>query len=185
MEWIQRLDCQMMTWIQNHMPHEGLNGLMVWISRLGNGGMIWIFLGLALLVLGWKKRKSLLWGLAVLFSLGSNALVCNLLLKPMVARTRPYDVLGYDLMIPPLSDYSFPSGHTSASFAAATAIYALHPGWGKAAYVFAALMGVSRLYLGVHFVTDVVAGAVIGVLMAKLTLFVMKKITKNEFKYNF
>lgn len=185
MEWIQRLDCQMMTWIQEHIPHGGIEKWMIGISWLGNGGMIWILLGLVLLFLGWKKRKSLAWGLAVLLSLGSNAVVCNLLLKPLAARTRPYDVLGYDILIPPLSDYSFPSGHTSASFAAATAIYAIHPGWGKAAYVFAALMGLSRLYLGVHFVTDVVVGALIGVVMAKVTLYVMKKVLKNEFKYNF
>ncbi|MBM6830205.1 phosphatase PAP2 family protein [Anaerotignum lactatifermentans] len=170
----------MMTWIQNNVPHKGLNGLMMGISWLGNGGMVWIVLGVVLLLAGWKLRRRLYWGLAVLLSLGSNALVCNLLLKPLVARTRPYDVLGYDLLIPPLSDYSFPSGHTSASFAAATAIYALHPGWGKAAYVFAALMGISRLYLGVHFVTDVVVGAVIGVVMAKLTLLLMKRTMKKR-----
>lgn len=180
MEWIQRLDCQMMTWIQNNIPHGGWDSWMIGISRLGNGGMIWIMIGLALLLIGWKKRRRLFLGLSVLLSLGSNALVCNLILKPLVARTRPYDVLGYDLLIPPLSDYSFPSGHTSASFAAATAIYAIHPGWGKAAYVFAALMGISRLYLGVHFVTDVAVGAVVGLVMAKLTLLAMKKITKKR-----
>ncbi|MGN1231369.1 MAG: phosphatase PAP2 family protein, partial [Anaerotignum sp.] len=91
----------------------------------------------------------------------------NLLLKPWVNRIRPYDLLQYDILIPPVGDPSFPSGHTSASFAAAAALYAMNKKWGIAAYAFAALMGFSRLYLGVHFPTDVAVGAVIGVLMAK------------------
>lgn len=179
MEWIQQMDCRMMAWIQDHVGHSVWDSVMIAVSKLGNGGFIWIAIGVILLLAGWKNRKYIQWGLTVLLSLGTNALVCNLLLKPLVARTRPYDVLGYEILIPPLSDYSFPSGHTSASFAAATAIYAINRKWGIAAYVFAALMGISRLYLGVHFVTDVVVGALIGFFMAKITIFLLGKITKN------
>ena len=74
-----------------------------------------------------------------------------------------------------LGDYSFPSGHTSASFAAATAIYAIDRRWGAAAYVLAALIGFSRLYLGVHFPTDVLAGAVVGILAAKAAQCLLEK----------
>ena len=97
----------------------------------------------------------------------------------MVGRIRPYDLLGFSILVPPLADFSFPSGHTSSSFAAATAIYAMNRKWGIVAYVFAVLMGISRLYLGVHFPTDVLAGAVIGFVMAKLTLWVLGKINAS------
>ncbi|MBQ2924585.1 MAG: phosphatase PAP2 family protein, partial [Anaerotignum sp.] len=73
-------------------------------------------------------------------------------------------------LIPPVGDPSFPSGHTSASFAAATAIYAINRKWGIAAYVFAAVMGFSRLYLGVHFPTDVLAGALVGTAAAMIII---------------
>lgn len=95
--------------------------------------------------------------------------------EALVARTRPYDLLGYEILVRRLGDYSFPSGHTSASFAAATAIYAIDRRWGAAAYVLAALIGFSRLYLGVHFPTDVLAGAVVGILAAKAAQCLLEK----------
>lgn len=167
MERLLEMDGQFLLWLKETCAHPFLDNIMIFVSALGDGGFIWIALGLLFLFMGrkhkiWQKR-----GLFLLLSLAANALVCNLLLKPLVARTRPYDLLGYDILIPPVEDASFPSGHTSASFAAATAIYAMDKKWGMAAYAFAALMGFSRLYLGVHFPTDVLAGAVIGVLMAK------------------
>ncbi|MBQ2925151.1 MAG: phosphatase PAP2 family protein, partial [Anaerotignum sp.] len=73
-------------------------------------------------------------------------------------------------LIPPVGDPSFPSGHTSASFAAATAIYAINKKWGITAYIFAAVMGFSRLYLGVHFPTDVLAGALVGTAAAMIVI---------------
>ena len=82
---------------------------------------------------------------------------------------------GYEILVRRLGDYSFPSGHTSASFAAATAIYAIDRRWGAAAYVLAALIGFSRLYLGVHFPTDVLAGAVVGILAAKAAQCLLEK----------
>ena len=111
----------------------------------------------------------------MLFSLAGNFLACNVILKPLVNRTRPYVLLDYDILIPPVGDASFPSGHTAASFAAATAIYAINRKWGIAAYIFAAVMGFSRLYLGVHFPTDVLGGAVCGTVAAWLVLWLMEK----------
>lgn len=161
-----------------------MDKIMIFISSLANKGMLWIGIGVVLLLLGVKGRKWSNRGLLVLLSLAFNMVICNLLLKPLVARTRPYDLLGYEILVRRLGDYSFPSGHTSASFAAATAIYAIDRRWGAAAYVLAALIGFSRLYLGVHFPTDVLAGAVVGILAAKAAQCLLeKKMHFNKIRY--
>lgn len=170
MERLLELDGQLLLWLKESCAHPLLDTIMMGISALGDNGFLWIVLGLWFLLLGVKKKIWRQRGLLVLLALGANAVLCNLLLKPMVGRIRPYDLLGYEILIPPVGDPSFPSGHTSASFAAATALYAIDRRWGIAAYFFAVLMGFSRLYLGVHFPTDVLVGAVIGVLLAKLVI---------------
>lgn len=170
MERLLELDGQLLLWLKESCAHPLLDAVMMGISALGDNGFLWIALGLLFLLLGVKKRVWRQRGLLVLLALGANAVLCNLFLKPMVGRIRPYDLLGYEILIPPVGDPSFPSGHTSASFAAAAALYAIDRRWGTAAYFFAVLMGFSRLYLGVHFPTDVLAGAVIGVFMAKLVI---------------
>ena len=159
MERLFEMDGQLLLWIREVFASPVMDKIMIFISSLANKGMLWIGIGVVLLLL----------------ALAFNAVICNLLLKPLVARTRPYDLLGYEILVRRLGDYSFPSGHTSASFAAATAIYAIDRRWGAAAYVLAALIGFSRLYLGVHFPTDVLAGAVVGILAAKAAQCLLEK----------
>ncbi len=175
MEKLLELDGQALLWIKDTFAHPVLDTIMIFVSRMGDKGFCWIALGLLFLLLGCKEKIWYQQGVLVLSALLADVLLCNVLLKPLVNRTRPYEVLGYDLIVPPMQDASFPSGHTAASFAAAAALYAIHPNWGRAAYVFAALMGFSRLYLGVHFPTDVLAGAVVGILAAKIAMHLLKK----------
>ena len=170
MEWLLEKDGQLLLWLKEAFAHPVLDRLMIFVSSLGNKGWLWIAIGAALLLFGLKNKRWGRGGLLVLLSLAVNALLCNGILKPLVGRTRPYALYGYDILIPPVGDPSFPSGHTAASFAAATALYAIDKRWGLAAYAFAALMGFSRLYLGVHFPTDVVMGAIVGALAAKLVI---------------
>lgn len=179
MEWLLELDGRFLLWLKEACAHPLMDKMMIFVSALGDGGFLWIALGVMFLLMGFKHKIWRKRGLLLLLSLAANALVCNLLLKPWVNRIRPYDLLQYDILIPPVGDPSFPSGHTSASFAAATALYAINRKWGAAAYVLAVLMGFSRLYLGVHFPTDVVAGAVIGVLAAKAVQRVFQKSDKK------
>lgn len=181
MERLLEMDGQLLLWIRETFGHPALDKIMIFISSLANKGMLWIGIGIVLLLLGMKGRKWSERGLLVLLSLALNAIICNVWLKPMVARTRPYDLLGYEILVRRLGDYSFPSGHTSASFAAATAIYAIDRRWGTAAYILAVLIGFSRLYLGVHFPTDVLAGAVIGILAAKAAQWFLEKKLHFEF----
>ena len=133
MERLFEMDGQLLLWIREAFAGPVMDKIMIFISSLANKGMLWIGIGMVLLLLGVKGRKWSNRGLLVLLSLAFNMVICNLLLKPLVARTRPYDLLGYEILVRRLGDYSFPSGHTSASFAAATAIYAIDRRWGAAA----------------------------------------------------
>ena len=179
MEWLLEKDGLLLRWLMETFSHPVLDKIMIFVSSLGNKGIIWIAIGILFLLLGVKNKKWRTRGLLVLFSLAANLLVCNTVLKPLVDRTRPYYVLEYTPLIPPVGDPSFPSGHTSASFAAATAIYCINKKWGIAAYLLAAVMGFSRLYLGVHFPTDVLFGAVVGMVAAKIVVYIFWKCRKK------
>ena len=178
MEWLLELDGKLLLWLREMVCHPALDGVMKFVSKLGDHGMIWIVIGVLFLLMGFWKKVWFRNGFLLLFSLLADLILCNKLLKPLFDRTRPYYVLDYEPLIPPVGDASFPSGHTAVSFAAATAIYAINKKWGIAAYAFAVLMGFSRLYLGVHFPLDVFCGAIVGTVAAKLVLFLAKKIGK-------
>lgn len=139
---------------------------MVFITRLGDAGIIWIMLSIVLLLIP-KTRKS---GAVMVVALVVDVLLCNIVLKNLVARTRPYDVnTGVHLLVAKLHDYSFPSGHTAASFASVTALYlAGEKKLWKFALVLACLIAISRLYLYVHYPTDVLGGILFGVISGYL-----------------
>ena len=179
MEWLLEKDGQLLLWLKETFSHPVLDDIMIFVSSLGNKGFFWIAIGVLFLLFGFRKKIWRSRGLLVLFSLAANFLACNVILKPLVDRTRPYYVLDYTPLIPPVGDPSFPSGHTSASFAAATAIYCINKKWGIAAYLLAAAMGFSRLYLGVHFPTDVLFGAVVGMVAAKIVVYIFWKCRKK------
>lgn len=132
---------------------------MLFVSSLGNFGAIWIALAALLLIIE-RYRQS---GLAVSIALLIDFVAVNLIIKPLVGRERPCDVtVPEDMLLACLSDHSFPSGHTAAAFAAAFALFLCHKRAGSAALILAVLMGFSRLYLFVHFPSDVIAGALLG-----------------------
>lgn len=146
--------------IQQWMQCSFLDAAMPAVTALGNYGMIWI--GLAALLLCISKTRRL--GAVMAVSLVIELILCNVILKPLAARPRPFEVnMGVRLLIEAPKDFSFPSGHTGASFAAAAALFFVGSrGWIPAA-VLAALIGFSRLYLYVHYPTDVLAGALLGI----------------------
>ena len=154
------IELSILDWIQTlHTPF--LDKIMVFITRLGDAGIIWIVLSIVLLLIP-KTRKS---GAVMVVALVVDVLLCNIVLKNLVARTRPYDVnTGVQLLVAKLHDYSFPSGHTAASFASVTALYlAGEKKLWKFALVLACLIAISRLYLYVHYPTDVLGGVLVGI----------------------
>ena len=159
------IELSILDWLQTlHTPF--LDKIMVFITRLGDSGIIWIVLSIVLLLIP-KTRKS---GAVMVAALVVVVLLCNIVLKNLVARTRPYDVnTGVHLLVAKLHDYSFPSGHTAASFASVTALYlAGEKKLWKFALVLACLIAISRLYLYVHYPTDVLGGILFGVISGYL-----------------
>lgn len=153
-----------------------LDKILAFITSLGNAGIIWIVLAVVLLILP-KTRKT---GIIVAAALLMDLILCNLILKNLVARVRPYDVnTAIAILIKKPLDFSFPLGHTAASFAAMTALFLakMKKAW-IAALVLAVLIAFSRLYFYVHYPTDVLGGAVVGILSGIIGYTIVEKIDK-------
>lgn len=145
--------------IQSALGCGFLDAAMPLVTRLGNGGAAWVLLTLLLLLFPKTQRA----GAAMAVALGVEMLCCNLLLKPLVARVRPCDVNpAVRLLVPSPRDFSFPSGHTGASFAAASALHFSGSPLRLPALCLAVLIGFSRLYLYVHYPSDVLGGILLG-----------------------
>lgn len=162
MEWLASLDAGILLFIQEYIRIDFMNGFWRFITSLVNQGWFWIAVSVILLI---PKRTRYI-GLAALLSLAVNFLIANLILKPLVARIRPYEAIeGLKILIAAPHDYSFPSGHTSASFAVALVYLRKMPKpYGVCFVVLAALIAISRLYVGVHYPTDVLGGFLIGMI---------------------
>ena len=155
-----------------HGVHDALTGpfldfLMPKITALGNGGAIWL-LASGGLICTKRYRKQ---GIVLLGGLAAGVLVGNVLLKNLVARPRPCWLdSSVQLLIANPTDYSFPSGHTLSSVIGATVLTKTNRRFGYAAIPLAALIAFSRLYLYVHFPSDVLAAAVLGVVIGDASL---------------
>lgn len=174
MDWITNIDVSILLFIQEHIRMDWMDGIWKLITFLGDAGWFWIALGIVLLIP--KKTRKV--GLMALLALGLGALITNVTLKPLIARTRPFDLV--EAIVPLVDrphDFSFPSGHTCASFACAWVYYRMLPKkYGVPAVILAALIGVSRLYVGVHYPTDVLGGFLVGMISAMVICYGMKKV---------
>ena len=157
---MQQIDVLIIEWIRNHVVTEWLTPIFKVITYLGNYGIVWILLAVLLLCFKKHRKAGLAIGAALLlgFVLGEG------ILKNVIQRPRPFYLWPeLQLLIPQPSGFSCPSGHTTSSFAAATSLFLYRKRWGAVALVLAALIGFSRMYFTVHYLTDVLFGVVLGV----------------------
>lgn len=170
---LSSLDGNLLLWIQEHLRSEFFTPLWSFITTSGNGGLIWI--AIACFLLAFKKTRKV--GIMSVVALVFSLVFTNLLIKPLVARTRPYDVMdGIILLIEKPREFSFPSGHTCAAFAAAWVMFrSLPKKFGVPAVIYASLMAFSRLYFGVHYPTDVLAGMIFGILYAQAAMWIIER----------
>ena len=158
------------------------------ISFFGKGGICLILLSLCLMFLKPTRR----FGTAMLLGLAIGAIITNLGLKIFIARPRPYadqNSMFHDLWLTVgqnvESDKSFPSGHTTAAFASMTPVSIMgKPKYRIAALCFAVLMGIARIYLVVHFPSDVLAGMIVGIFAGCVAVLIAAKLPRRWYQWD-
>lgn len=173
-EWIQSVDLTVVRFVRENLANGFLDFLMPLITLFGEAGIVPIVLSLVMMFFK-KTRKA---GITIACSLAFGFIIGNLALKNIVARPRPYSVdTDVILLINKLSDYSFPSGHTLATFECAVCLLLnKFRKIGIIAIVIATLVALSRVYLYVHYPTDVIAGSVLGTLFAFVSYVIVSKV---------
>lgn len=172
----EHFDLPILAWIAEHLRTALGDAVMPVITLLGDAGIFWIAVAVVFLFIPKYRKIGLGMGVALIIGL----LICNVTLKPLCARIRPYDYLAQkdvivNLLIEAQHDFSFPSGHTIASFEAATVMMIHNRKLGIPALILAALIAFSRLYLYVHYPTDVICSVILGVGIAFLGNFLVQK----------
>jgi len=173
----ENFDLPILEWIAGNLRCTFLDVVMPIITLLGDAGIFWILIAAVLLVFPKYRKTGLCMGAALLL----GVLVCNVTMKPLFARIRPYDYQlehygkTIELLIAAQHDFSFPSGHTLASFEAATVLAIHNRKWGIPALVLACLIAFSRLYLYVHYPTDVLFSVAMGIGFAFLGTYLVNK----------
>ena len=171
-------DLPILDWIAANLWCPVLDAVMPVITLLGDAGIFWI--AVAVLFIFTKKYRKI--GIGMMIALMMGLVICNICLKPMIARIRPYDFkeehLGVvvNLLIDKQHDFAFPSGHTIASFEAAVVILLGNKKLGIPAIILACLIAFSRLYLYVHYPTDVIVSIVLGSILALIGWYLAQKV---------
>lgn len=176
---ITKMDFTILNWIQDHLKCEFLDKFLPAVTFLGDHG--WFFIALAVLFVCIPKTRK--WGAYLGSSLALGYLFGNLIIKNAVARTRPYDLVEHiTLLVDKLSDFSFPSGHTLASFEFFTVICFLpiKKVYKVLAGVLAFTIAFSRLYLYVHFPSDVLAGIVLGTIFGIMGIRIVNLVCEEK-----
>ena len=168
-------DLPLLNWIQANIQCTFLDTTMPVITHMGSAGFLIVFAVFMMLLKKYRRT-----GFSVALSMVFGLVICNIILKPGIARIRPYDYqeqmgIMINLLIEKQHDFSFPSGQTIATFETATAIFLNHKKLGTVCLVLASIIAFSRLYLYIHYPTDVFTSIILGVALAVLANWIVGK----------
>lgn len=171
-DWLYRFDMGLLELIAK-LRSPFLDWLMQLFTHLGDAAIVWILFSLFLLL----KKEYRPIGLMSLLALLIGTLITDVTLKPLFMRERPFTfVTDYELLIKAPGSFSFPSGHATSTFASGVVLWTKLKQYRIPIFVLMVLIPFSRLYLFVHFPSDVFVGAIIGILAAFLAMISSKKI---------
>ncbi|WP_423243031.1 phosphatase PAP2 family protein [Clostridium fermenticellae] len=174
---IQNFDIFILLYIKNHMYGHMMDKVMIIVTSLGNLGAVWIVISILLIIN--KKYRNV--GFMVLVALILSTVLGEGILKHVVQRIRPSaDIPAVKLLISKPLSYSFPSGHAASSFAAAGILAKYLKNYAVEFFGLAALIAFSRLYLYVHYPTDVLAGIILGLICSKMTIYFFNRLSQKQ-----
>lgn len=173
-DFITKIDFSILYWIQDNLRNSFMDFVMPLFSNLQDGGLIWI--SIAVVMLFFKRTRYC--GIAVLFAMGIDTLITEYGIKNIVCRVRPCNLVDdVNMLVKKPTSYSFPSNHSASAFAGAVAVMLTikKKAWTIPAFVFSGIIAFSRMYVFVHFPSDVFAGILLGSTIAVLVCYLMKK----------
>lgn len=171
---ITNIDFSILYWIQDNLRNSFMDFVMPLFSNLQDGGLIWI--SIAVVMLFFKRTRYC--GIAVLFAMGIDTLITEYGIKNIVCRVRPCNLVDdVNMLVKKPTSYSFPSNHSASAFAGAVAVMLTikKKAWTIPAFVFSGIIAFSRMYVFVHFPSDVLVGILLGSTISVLVCYLMKK----------
>lgn len=169
---INSFDAVILEWVQNNLHNTFTDTVLPLITHLGDAGMLWISIAIVLLCF----RKTRTTGVLVLITMLFTYLTGEVLLKNLISRPRPCHLFPeVPLLISRPDSFSFPSGHTASSITAAVMLFLRHKKAAWPALILAALIAFSRIFLFVHYPTDILGGILLGTVFAVVIYFGYKR----------
>lgn len=172
-DFITNIDFSILYWIQDNLRNSFMDFVMPLFSNLQDGGLIWI--SIAVVMLFFKRTRYC--GIAVLLAMGIDTLITEYGIKNVVCRVRPCNLVDdVNMLVEKPTSYSFPSNHSASAFAGAVAVMLTikKKAWTIPAFVFSGIIAFSRMYVFVHFPSDVLVGILLGSTISVLVCFLMK-----------
>jgi undecaprenyl-diphosphatase len=182
--YLQCFDIKMLNLLNRRFRYALLDEIMPWFTAAGNGGLVWIIISIFLM----SYENYRIEGYMIITSLLVTTIIGEGVIKHLIKRTRPFaELLENKLLISKPITYSFPSGHTASSFAAAGIFLAMNNEFSILVVILASLIAFSRIYLNVHYPTDVAIGIILGLLCSRLVITIFRReiISHLNFAYNY
>ena len=178
MDYIEAVDIKILLFLIEHVHNPIIDHILYFFTTIGNKGLVWIIISVIMFI----KRSTRKTGIIMLFALLLGLILGEIILKPTVGRLRPFlKYEGFESVISNLSPNSFPSGHTTSSFAASTVIFIKKIKFRMFYIILAFLIAFSRIYFTVHYPSDIVGGIILGLICAYASTQIEKKVYNDKF----